>query len=205
MDAAGAGLDDAPMAWIRTIGRDEAAGELADLYERVAADGGAVENVFRGQSLAPAALASLVELHDRVMYASEGVSRAERELAAVVASRLNGSRYRLQHHLAALKGLWPDDRHLVADAVATGRVTRLGDREEQIVSFATKLTMNPRDMTEDDLGLLRAVGLDDRAILDLVQVVSLVNALDRLALGLGVSLGEGEGDPGGRARAHDAR
>lgn len=41
-------------------------------------------------------------------------------------------------------------------------------------------------MTEDDLTPLRAVGLSDRDILDLVQVVSYFNYINRVADGLGV-------------------
>jgi len=43
---------------------------------------------------------------------------------------------------------------------------------------------------------LRAAGLDDRSILDLVQVTGYYGYVNRLVAGLGVPFGVGEGAPG---------
>lgn len=43
-------------------------------------------------------------------------------------------------------------------------------------------------MAEDDLAPLRAEGLDDRGILEVVEVTAYFNFVNRLADGLGVSL-----------------
>jgi alkylhydroperoxidase family enzyme len=51
-------------------------------------------------------------------------------------------------------------------------------------------------MSEDDVEALRATGLDDRAILDLAQIVGYFNYVNRIVTGLGVELGAGEGPPG---------
>jgi uncharacterized peroxidase-related enzyme len=52
--------------------------------------------------------------------------------------------------------------------------------------YARKLTLRPADMREDDLQPLRALGLDDRAIVDASQVVAYFNYVNRVAEGLGV-------------------
>ena len=51
-------------------------------------------------------------------------------------------------------------------------------------------------MNEGDVKALRDVGLDDRAILDLAQCIGYFNYVNRIVLGLGVTLGEGESEPG---------
>ena len=59
-----------------------------------------------------------------------------------------------------------------------------------MLDYALKLTRDPGGMTADDAGSLRAAGFDDRAILDICQVVSYYNYVNRLADGLGVELEE---------------
>ncbi len=54
--------------------------------------------------------------------------------------------------------------------------------------YAVRLTSAPSTIQEDDLGALRAVGLDDRSIVDANQVVAYFNYVNRVAHGLGVEL-----------------
>ena len=60
-----------------------------------------------------------------------------------------------------------------------------------MLDYAVKLTRDPGGMTPGDTEALRGVGFDDRAILDICQVVSYYNYVNRLADGLGVELEEG--------------
>ncbi len=60
-----------------------------------------------------------------------------------------------------------------------------------MLDFAVKLTRDPGAMSAADAEALRDVGFDDRAILDICQVVSYYNYVNRLANGLGVELEEG--------------
>lgn len=53
--------------------------------------------------------------------------------------------------------------------------------------YAVKLTKTPGDMTKSDVDGLRAVGFDDRDILDIVEVVSYYAYVNRIADGLGVT------------------
>jgi len=47
----------------------------------------------------------------------------------------------------------------------------LSERRVAMLSYAEKLTLNPADVAESDIENLRTVGLSDRDILDLVEVV----------------------------------
>ncbi|MCP3904170.1 MAG: peroxidase-related enzyme [Planctomycetes bacterium] len=180
------------MAYIETIAPADADGELAELYRRVANRDGTVDSVMTVHALNPESLRTHFEMYLAAMHRPSPLDRAERELVAVVASRLNGCAYCLRHHLAGLKRLLPEERHAAADDLATGRVARLTDREAALVAYATKLTTNPHDMDADDVERLRAAGLDDRAILDLAQVVSYFAYVNRMVRGLGVDLEGGD-------------
>ncbi len=54
--------------------------------------------------------------------------------------------------------------------------------------YAVGLTRAPAAVRENDVKLLRAEGLDDRAIVDANQVVAYFNYVNRIAQGLGVEL-----------------
>ncbi len=70
-----------------------------------------------------------------------------------------------------------------------------------MIDFAVQLTRAPSATSDAHVGSLRAAGLDDRSILDLCQVVSYFNFVNRMAEGLGVEIERGPGDsakPDGR-------
>ncbi len=184
------------MAYIRTISESEATGELAGLYERAGNPDGTVDNVMKVHSLNPATLRTHFELYRQAMHEPSPLSRAEREMVAVVVSRLNGCHYCLRHHHQGLSRLLPEVRRATADALAEGRPGDLIDREKAMVGYAARLTTAPQEMTEQDVQSLREAGLDDRAILDLTQCVSYFCYVNRIVTGLGVEYGRGEGPAG---------
>ena len=110
---------------------------------------------------------------------------AEREAVAVVVSATNDCAYCVNHHAEALRRYVKDDETLEMLMSADGLET-LEPRLSNIVRHAEKLTSAPEAMTESDLGELRAVGLSDKDILDLVLVTAYFNFVNRIALGLGV-------------------
>lgn len=57
-----------------------------------------------------------------------------------------------------------------------------------MLGYADKLTRQPQDMTADDIASLRAVGFNDRDILDICEVVGYYAYVNRVADGLGVQL-----------------
>jgi len=184
------------MSWIRTVPENEAEGELAELYRRVGNPDGTVDNVMKVHSLNPETLRTHFELYRGALHGRSPLTRAERELVATVISRENGCAYCLTHHRAGLERLWPEDRRESAASVAQGGRTGLTERERALADYAEKLTGTPAAMVEEDVEALRAVGLDDRAILDLAQVVGYFNYVNRIVTGLGVRLGAGEGPAG---------
>ena len=79
--------------WIRTVDPGEADGLLREQYDAAVRRAGKVFGVLRVQSLRPEQLRDFVALYRSVMFAPSGLSRAERELVAVVVSQVNGCHY----------------------------------------------------------------------------------------------------------------
>ena len=80
------------------------------------------------------------------------------------------------------------DDALVDALAADPETAPLGARSRALVDFAIRLTRTPAAISRDDMAPLRAHGLSDRGIHDLVCVVGYFAFVNRLADGLGVEL-----------------
>jgi len=81
------------MTWITVVPSAEAAGELAEQYERICRASGYVAKILAVHSLNPAALGAHYDLYRTVMFGQSDLSRAQREMIAVVVSCANACHY----------------------------------------------------------------------------------------------------------------
>lgn len=81
------------MTWIRTIPVAEATGHLARLYAEAKGRAGRVFGIVRTMSLEPPILEASMELYKAVMFGRGPLTRAQRELLAVVVSKANACHY----------------------------------------------------------------------------------------------------------------
>ena len=81
------------MAFLRLIDVPEARGALKREYEAAIARAGKVFNIVKAMSLRPNVLAASIQLYREIMFGPSPLSRAERELLAVVVSRANDCHY----------------------------------------------------------------------------------------------------------------
>ncbi|MFW5884473.1 MAG: peroxidase-related enzyme [bacterium] len=185
------------MARIRVIEPDEATGELADIYADLTRSRGRLAEVHKIQSLNPQSIRDHMALYTTVMFSRSPLSRAEREMMAVVVSATNGCAYCIEHHGQALLHFWKDRGRF--DALVEHRADdpALTAREAALCRYAELVTASPdAPGAGEALNALRAAGLDDRAVLDATLVVSYFNFVNRVVLALGVEL---ESDAGGYA------
>ena len=113
-----------------------------------------------------------------------GLPRGERELAATAASRVNGCAYCASVHsrfASTYSGRREDVQRLLDEGVEAAQ----DERWRALVDFAAALTPTPPVVEPADLERLRAVGLDDLAVLDLVQATAFFAWANRLMLTLG--------------------
>ncbi|OFL92240.1 alkylhydroperoxidase domain protein [Corynebacterium sp. HMSC055D05] len=121
-----------------------------------------------------------------IFYNTEGgLGRAERELAATVASRLNGCEYCASVHQARSKEEG-GDAEAIDRLLDEGVEADLGSNEwDAIRQAAVALTRTPFAFGAEHVEALREVGLDDLAIIDVINSSAFFNWANRLMLTLG--------------------
>ncbi|GGM55752.1 alkylhydroperoxidase domain protein [Microbacterium saperdae] len=115
---------------------------------------------------------------------AEGLPRADRELAATAASRRNGCVFCASVHsrFAAHYSKRVDEVDLLLDE---GVDAELGERWNAIVAASVALTDTPSAFGEAEIARLRAVGLDDLEIADVIHGAAFFNWANRLMLSIG--------------------
>lgn len=81
------------MSWIRTIPPEEAQGALKREYDAALRRARRVYHILRIQSLNPTALHDGIRLYLTLMHGPSELTRAQREMIAVVVSAANRCRY----------------------------------------------------------------------------------------------------------------
>ena len=66
--------------------------------------------------------------------------------------------------------------------------TNLTPREQALVTYATKLTQSPSQISQSDIDTLHAANLTDQEILDAAQTAAYFAYANRIVLGLGATL-----------------
>jgi uncharacterized peroxidase-related enzyme len=183
------------MSWIEEIPYDISEGKLRKLYDRVKGPDNNVDNVMSVHSLRPHSMEGHMVLYKNVLHHSENdLPKHYLETIGIYVSHLNKCDYCVQHHYAGLSRLLADaDRsERIYKAVKTGAFDETFDKKErQGLRYAAKLTMKLDQLINEDIKLLRDNGFSDGEILELNQVSSYFNYVNRTVLGLGVS---SEGD-----------
>jgi len=130
------------------------------------------------------ALRERSRLFNAVMYGPRGLARADRELASVAVSRVNGCVYCAAVHAQRYAQLTKQPE-VIQRILDEGVTTELEPRARAIVDYSVKLTETPNQTTAADLAPLRAAGLTDLEILDLTHVVAMFAWANRLLQTLG--------------------
>ena len=115
---------------------------------------------------------------------AEGLPRAERELAAAAASRLNGCIYCASVH-ARFAATYSKRDADVDRLLAEGVGTDLGERWNAVVAAAVAISETPSRFGTAEVERLRAAGLTDLEITDVIHAASFFNWANRLMLSLG--------------------
>lgn len=182
------------MTWIRIVEPADADKKLASIYER-AAGSEQVDQILLAHSLRPHTLEGHMALYRAVLHHSRNtLNQALAEAIGVVVSQANKCQYCVDHHLAGM-------RRLLADAVRAEVWTRalesgpraeiFDTRQRAALAYAEQLALQPAELTEDDIDILRKSGWSDGEILEINQVTAYFCYANRTVLGLGVTT-EGE-------------
>jgi uncharacterized peroxidase-related enzyme len=177
------------MAFIETIPEDAAEGATAEQYAADRAEDGYVSNSTKAFGHRPAVLAAWVQLGGTI----GGTMDPRRyELATVAAARVLRSSYcSLAHGKVLAERFLGPERTI---ALATGAVDTLDPLDAEIVRFATLVANDAASVTASDVERLRALGLSDEEVLDVVLAVAARCFFSTVLEALGV-----EPDPAYRA------
>jgi uncharacterized peroxidase-related enzyme len=134
----------------------------------------------------PASLGERGALFNTVMYAPRGLPRADREFSTAIVSMTNGCVYCTSVHARRFADLskQPEAMQRVLDE---GHAVESDPRRRAIADFSEKLTRTPGAVTAADLAPLRAVGMDDLQVLDLIHSIAMFANANRLMQSLGES------------------
>lgn len=179
------------MSWIKTIPYNEAGSKLKSIYKRVKGPENNVDNVLKLHSLRPHTLIGHMTLYKSVLHHSaNSLPKWYLEAIGVYVSHLNKCDYCVQHHSAGLsrllnntekenqffKGLQSDNLDIFFDT-----------KYLEGIRYARKLTMAPSNLVARDVASLKEVGFTEGEILEINQVTSYFNYVNRSVLGLGVN------------------
>ena len=112
------------------------------------------------------------------------------ELLGTYTSYLNECEYCYLHHFTGMKRFLNDDNkadNLKLHIENNSLFKVLNNKELALVNYTKYLTIKANSITEDDIINLRHLGISDGEILEVNQVVSYFNYVNRTVLGLGVN------------------
>jgi len=152
------------MTFIETVPEDEATGATAELYESDREAFGYLPNFSRGFSLRPSVYGAWRQLNGAI---KQEMDLRRYELATVAAARRLRSSYCVLAHGSVLadKFLGPD---AVRTLVADHRAAELTDAEVAVMDLADKVAGDATTVEQADIDRLRAAGLSDGEIVDVV-------------------------------------
>jgi alkylhydroperoxidase domain protein len=170
------------LPWLEPVSAET----LSDTQKTALVDTARIKSAyFRLLARDPAILEARTRTDKEIFYnAKGGLPRAERELAATATSRLNGCIYCASVHsrFASVHSKRQDDVQRLLDE---GIGVDIDERWNAIIAAATALSVTPAAFSAEHVARLRAAGLDDPAISDLIHGAAFFNWANRLMLSLG--------------------
>ncbi|MEM7380487.1 MAG: peroxidase-related enzyme [Bacteroidota bacterium] len=180
------------MSWIKTINYKQANPELKRIYKRVSGPQDIVDNVLKIHSLRPHTLIGHMTLYKSVLHHSGNtLPKWYLEALGIYVSQLNKCGYCVEHHSQGLRRLLENtgDQTDYLEAIKEEKFEGcFSPKQAAGLNHARLLTLSPDQIGSKDIELLREFGFDDGQILEINQVVSYFNYVNRTVLGLGVNL-----------------
>ena len=178
------------MSWIKTIAYENAKGKLKKLYDRVKGPDNNVDNVLKVHSLRPHTLNGHMVLYKSVLHHRDNrFPKWYLEFLGSYVSKLNQCQYCFEHHCQGIKKNLKDDVKYESLLESIENESFEAVLDPKMVAgcvHARQLTFDHASITEETIQALRDVGFDDGEILEVNQVVSYFNYVNRMVVGLGV-------------------
>jgi len=178
------------MSWIKTINYESANTVLKKIYDRVKGPNNNIDNVLKIHSLRPHTLVGHMALYKNVLHNSNNtLPKWYLEALGVFVSYLNQCDYCFDHHFEGFRKLLNDEpkAEKFRDAVMNGHLEDyFTDQYMAGSKYAEKLTLHHNVIEQNDIENLKQAGFTEGEILEINQVTSYFNYVNRTVVGLGV-------------------
>ena len=182
------------MSWIKTITYENATGRLKKLYDRIKGPQGVLDNVLTIHSLRPHTLEGHMTLYKAVLHHSgNSLPKWYLELMGTYVSALNKCTYCKEHHAVGFRRNLGDDTLWgeLMNAIETENFTPFLEKKYiSGIEYSKLLTLDHPSINQSHIDELRANRFTDGEILEINQVTSYFNYVNRTVVGLGVNLEE---------------
>ncbi|WP_449278288.1 peroxidase-related enzyme [Leucobacter sp. GX24907] len=168
-------------AWVEPAGPETASPRQREAYETSVWPN---SPYFRLLAWHPDSLSARTRLDRAIFLTRQGLSRGDRELAATVASRVNGCELCASVH-ARFTVAYTRDAEAMERLLLEGPEAELESRTRAIVDAAAALTASPSAFGAHHVAALRDAGLSDADISDVIQATAFFAWANRLMLSLG--------------------
>ncbi len=159
--------------------------DIAATFDKCTEKLGLIPHVLQAYAFDAAKLRAFMAFYNDLMLAPSGLTKAEREMIAVVVSAINRCHYCLTAHGAALRQLTGDPA--LAETIAQNwRVAGLTPRVRAMLGFVEKVSTASATVEEPDRQALRDAGFTDRDIWDIAAVAAFFAMSNRMASATGM-------------------
>ncbi|WP_420601337.1 carboxymuconolactone decarboxylase family protein [Flagellimonas sp.] len=183
------------MSWIKVVDYENADSRLKKIYDRVKGPNNNIDNVLSIHSLRPHSLVGHMALYKNVLHNSNNeLPKWYLEAIGVYVSHLNQCDYCVQHHFEGFKRLLNDEEKAqnFMETIKNDELETFFDEKHLAgMGYAKQLTLEHHTITKEDIVHLKSQGFSDGEILEINQVASYFNYVNRTVVGLGVNT---EGD-----------
>jgi uncharacterized peroxidase-related enzyme len=170
--------------FIASVPEEAAQGALADYYRKQHAAWGFLPNYAAAFASRPEVAAAWNTLNATVR---DGMDRRRFEIATIAAARALRSSYCMAAHSKFLRDVCGDELTMAAIA-ADPSGAGLSEQDRTVYEFATKVALDAAAVEQADVDALRATGMTDHDVADVVYAVAARSFFTRVLDGLGAQL-----------------
>lgn len=179
------------MSWINTIKYEDAEGGLKKIYDRIKGPSGHIDNVLTIHSLRPHTLVGHMTLYKSVLHNSNNtLPKWYLEALGTYVSFLNKCDYCFEHHYTGFRKLIvdPEKADFFKSCVTEDKLDHYFKGKLLLgCEYGRRLTMDLPSIDSEFIDSLSAAGFTDGEILEINQVCSYFNYVNRTVVGLGVN------------------
>ncbi len=182
------------MSYIKTIKYNDAEGKLKRIYDKVSGPNNHIDNVLAIHSLRPHTLQGHMALYKSVLHhTGNTLPKWYLETIGTYISLINDCEYCAVHHSVGIRKNLGDDEKYDLLISCIEKQDFSGVLSEQYIvgiAHAVKITTDHSNITQEDITELKAFGFTEGEILEINQVSSYFNYVNRMVVGLGLILEE---------------